>query len=292
VRAFFILVVILSFFQPIFIFSNQYYDEAQIFFDMVQFDDALKKLDDALNKVENSEDTLQEIYLLRAKIFITLNRETEAKNAFLKVLLQDNNFEIDQYESPKIVDFFKDVKKKFIDSLSIQLDPPQVMFTPITEAAYNDRFVISSIISNVNESRDAKIYYRMLGYSKFLKSDLTPLTGDTFEGILPMPQNAPKTGGFIIEYYIGVTDFQGNLIGSYPNPESPVILSLSAQKESSKEKDTNNSTNSSSDSIFAKWWFWTIVVGVIGGGVGAYFLLSPEDSEATKRNLSFTIILP
>ncbi|MBN2693859.1 hypothetical protein JXR93_04280 [bacterium] len=291
-RTFFILLIIFSFFQPIFIFGNKYYDEAQIFFDMVQFDDALKKLDDALNKVENNEETLQAIYLLRAKIFITLNRETEAKNAFLKILLQDNSFELDQYESPKILDFFQNVKKRFTESLTVQLDPPQIMFTPVTSTSFNERFVISAIISNINESRDARIYYRMLGYSKYLKSDLTPLNGDTFEGILPMPQDAPKTGGFVIEYYIGVTDFQGNLIASYPNPESPVLLSVSAQKEISKGENPISNTSTSSDSVFTKWWFWTIVVGVVGAGVGTYFLLSPEETESSKRNLSFSVTLP
>jgi len=295
VKNIFIYFILFCFVNSTLLFGkNKYYDDAQVFYDMVQFDEALKTLDDAIDKVENVNEDLIAIYLLKAKIYIVLNKETEAKNFFLKLLFLDGNYKINSDESPKIVEFFENVKKKFQESLTVKLSPAEILFTPVTKTEYKDKLPISVIISNMNESRDAKIFYRMIGYDKFMKSDLMPLSGDDFEGYIPLSIEQ-SSQDFMIEYFIGVLDFQGSIIAAYPDQSNPILLTVTVPEKITEKKDdkiNNGNPTPANSSIFEKWWFWTIVIGVVGGGVGTYFLLNGDETKASTYSPSFTITLP
>ena len=97
------------------------------------------------------------------------------------------------------------------------------------------------------------------------------------------------------EYFIGVLDFQGSIIASYPDQSNPILLTVTVPEKIIEKKDdsvNNGVNNTTSSSIFEKWWFWTIVIGVVGGGVGTYFLLNEGETKASTYSPSFTITLP
>jgi len=263
------LIIVLSFMSTSVLLASKYYDKAVRLYDRVEYNEAVEALDDAISREDNNKKTLIKIYYLKAKIYIILGKESKAKKQFIKLLFLNPEFRVSEDESPKILKFFKESKTKFEESLTVKLETPEIMFDALKKAKYQKKLKINAIISSMNESRDAKIFYKKIGASKFLKSDLIQVEGDNFEGTIPMPLNV--TRDFALEYYIGVLDFSGKLIASYPAPEEPIILSIILDN---KEKSTNNTSEINDDSILKKWWFWTAVgVVVVGAGAGTYFLV-------------------
>jgi tetratricopeptide (TPR) repeat protein len=242
--------------------ASEYYDKAERLYNRVEYSESLEALEDAISREDNDKDTLIKIYYLKAKIYVILGKEKSAKKQFAKLLFLNNNFTVSDDESPKIVKFFQETKKKFLESLTVKLEKPEIMFEPLRETVYKKRVMIKAIISSMNESRSAKIFYRKIGASKYLKADLTLNEGDSFEGGIPMPLKINRS--FALEYYIGILDFSGKMIASYSSAEDPFILSVTLGSE--KNKDNKDI---SEDSIFQKWWFWTIVGVVVVGGAGA-----------------------
>jgi tetratricopeptide (TPR) repeat protein len=265
------LVVIMSFMNTTLLLANDYYEKAKRLYDRVEYDQSLEALEDAISREENDKKTLIEIYYLKAKIYAILGKEKEAKKQFVKLLFLNNEYKVSEDESPKIVKFFKETKKKFIESLTVKLDTPEIIFEAVRNVKYQKRIKIKALISSMNESRSAKIYYRNIGSSKYLQSDFTQTNGDNFEGNIPLPLSVDRD--FALEYYIGVLDFSGKQIAHYPSAEEPLILSVTVNK---KDKQDNNSTEiSNDDSILNKWWFWaTVGVIVVGAGAGTYFVIS------------------
>ncbi len=264
------LVLIMSFMNTSLLFANDYYNKARRLYDTVEYNEALEALEDATSREENDKKTLIEIYYLKAKIYAILGKEKDAKKQFVKLLFLDNEYKISEDESPKIVKFFKETKKKFIESLTVKLNTPEIIFEAVRNVKYQKRVKIKAIISSMNESRNAKIYYRRIGSSKYLQSDIYQSEGDNFEGNIPLPLNIDRD--FALEYYIGVVDFSGKMIAHYPSAEEPLILSVTLSKKQDKKNSPEISDNSS---ILNEWWFWTVVgVVVIGAGAGTYFAVS------------------
>ncbi len=209
--------------------GNRFYKKALTNYSMVQMEQALKNLDDAINRVDNDKETLTQIYALKAKIFIGLAQSDKAKKQFVKILFLNNLYEMDDGESPKVLNFFKSVKQEFLESLTVKLEAPEISYEPTKEIKYKKKHPIHVLISNMSGARDAKIYYRQLGHLNYSKADLSQTVGDNFEGYLPIPIEFP-TQDFVVEYYIGVTDFSGNMIASSPNAEEPLDLFVNVPK--------------------------------------------------------------
>jgi len=271
-RKFIAVLLVFSFFNTTVLFANKYYDKAKKLYDTVEYDQALEALEDAVSREENDKETLIKIYYLKAKIYAILGKEKEAKKQIIKLLFLNDSFKVPEDESPKIVRFFEETKKKFKESFNVQLENPEIIFEPIRKVKYKKRVKIQAIISSMNESRDAKVYYRKIGTSKYLSADLTQIDGDNFEGAIPLPLNPDRD--FAIEYYLGVTDFSGKMIAHYPSAEEPLILSVTVNVQ--KNGDLNlreQKVEASNDSLLNKWWFWAAVgVVVIGAGAGAYYI--------------------
>ena len=159
--------------------------------------------------------------------------------------------------------------KKFLESLEVKLEKPEIISDTVKKTKYKKRVLVKAMISSMNESRNAKIFYKQIGSSKFFKADLDSVGGDNFEGKIPMPLDIDRD--FAIEYYIGVLNFQGKIIAKYPSAEDPIIMSVTVNPK----KNSNQNNISNDDSLTSKWWFWTIVgVVVVGAGAGTYFALS------------------
>ena len=249
------------------IFASKYYEKAERMFNMVEYDQALDALEDAISREDNNKKTLIKIYYLKAKIYAILGKEKNAKKQFVKLLFLDNEYNISEDESPKIVNFFKQTQKKFLESLTVKLEKPEIIFDAVKKTDYKKRIPIKAMISSMNESRNAKIFYRNIGTSKYFKADLDPVSGDNFAGNIPMPLDANRN--FAVEYYIGVLNFSGDMIAHYPSAEEPIIISVTFGDGSNSSSNSNEI--SSDDGILGKWWFWTVVgVVVVGAGAGVY----------------------
>ena len=260
-------IIFIMFFSSI-LLGNRFYKKAQINYSMVQMKEALSNLDDAINRVDNDKETLIKIYALKAKIYIGISKKDQAKKQYVKILFINNDYEMDENESPKILSYFKTVKDEFLESLTVKLDTPEISMTTVKAIDFKRNHPIKVDITNMSAARDAKIYYRQLGQLNYKKSDLTQTIEDEFEGYLPIPVEFP-TQSFMVEYYVGVTDFSGNIIVSSPDAQNPYLLKVNVKNVDFSQ----NGDALKGDSILNKWWFWTGVgVVVVGAGAGAYYL--------------------
>ena len=260
-------IIFIMFFSSI-LLGNRFYKKAQINYSMVQMKEALNNLDDAINRVDNDKETLIKIYILKAKIYIGISKKEQAKKQYVKILFINNDYEMDENESPKILSYFNTVKSEFLESLTVKLDNPIISMTTVKSIDFKRNHPIQVEITNMSAARDAKIYYRQLGHLNYKKSDLTQTIEDDFEGYLPIPIEFP-TQSFMVEYYVGVTDFAGNIIASSPDAKNPYTLKINVKKVDFSQ----DGKSISNDSVLNKWWFWAGVgVVVVGAGAGAYFI--------------------
>lgn len=267
-------------FSTTMLYANQYYKDAITYYDMVMYDEALVSLDDAINRGKSDDKMLIDINMMRGKIYFVLGKKDQAKNAYLVVLRKNVDFQMSEDESPKIRTFFKKIKDLYQQSLTVKLAKPEIMFQVKKKVAYKKRVILNAVISNMNEAREAKIFYRVLGHTTYQKSELLPITGHNFEGYIPLPLDMASKN-FMIEYYIGTVDFQGRSLARFPDSGIPIMLSVTGINTQEKSVD------SSDGSITSKWWFWTILTTVVLSTAGVIIVISNQGTPQKSGGLKF-----
>lgn len=126
----FIQIFILLFLSTLQIFSQVNHDisNLQKHYEAFEYSTIILKSDELLlDKERFTQQDLIQIYMLKAASHFSMNDSEDSRKSFIEILKLDENFELNNSQySPKLVAFFDEVKKEFLDILEEKNKPQQI----------------------------------------------------------------------------------------------------------------------------------------------------------------------
>jgi hypothetical protein len=243
--------------------------KAQDLFDDQRYEESIQTLSAALLRPGTSPENKIEIYRLLAYNYITLGRTEEADGAVRGLLVQKEDFELSNKESPRFRDFFAKARaaweaegKPGKDEGGGAKAPPPVSIKH-TAAVQVDPDAIVKIEGTIEDPStsvtEVQLFFRSSGAEKFSSKPLVYAMG-SFRGQLPQNIVQPP----LVEYYLLALDAKGLPLASRGDSDTPVRVAV---------REPEN------DSIFASPWFWIPVGVVVVGGVVAAAVIASSGGD-------------
>jgi tetratricopeptide (TPR) repeat protein len=270
--------------------SNRYLAEAKILYDNQQYKASLKRLKKAIRVKGTSRKDITEIYKYMGFIYIIQNQKKHAKRAFELLLKINPNYEMNPLlTSPKILDFFNQIKEKSRKKVKVIM-----RHTPLAEVTAAERIELKAYVIDLHKRlRQLKIYYRRRGdptYSSvMMKAEKG--TGErkgsmTYIGYIPFIWNVGDDIEMFVDYYMAAIDKAGRWAANTGTPKQPMTFRVNLMVGTLPPGARSTPTLES-------WWFWTLVgAGVVGLSVGGYFLYDHLDQPPAEPTTGQAILIP
>jgi hypothetical protein len=99
-------------------------NDLQKHYESFEYSTVISKADNLLlDKERFSDESLIQIYMLKAASHFAMSDNEDSRKSFIDLLKINENFELDSTQySPKLIDFFKNVKAEFWDILNVNYD--------------------------------------------------------------------------------------------------------------------------------------------------------------------------
>jgi hypothetical protein len=213
-------------------------------------------------------------YQFLGMIYILLGEEKQAEQAISKLYQLDRNFRIDPGYSPKIVDFFYQIKSK--------MPPPVVSMTgkPLATAQNEEiRFEVE-LTGEIFQIRTVNLYYRGRGLGEqFYQATMSPTVSGKFAVILPVFLRA---GESVIEYYVVITDHNEKAVFTEGNQGSPLATPIV-----SPPKSTQQIKPAPKDKL------WTgLAMGAATTAATLFLIFNNQDTRKKRQNYDVKIEIP
>lgn len=150
--------------------------------------------------------------------------------------------------------------------------------------------------SGVELVDEVRLAYRTRGAAEFdrVVMSIAPEQGVARARI---PRDDSIAGQYVVEYFVQAFAPSQTVLASLGSAESPLTLTIARRGvqiidtgEGAGAAAGSGPVDSGSGSVFGKWWFWTLVVGAIAGGVTAYVLLGPPSQGPSDGTLGSTVL--
>ena len=250
--------------------ANPHLEEARILYQRLKYVDVPGVLEKALAFPGNTRQQLCEIYELMGRAHVVLENEKAARRAFKKLLSIDPDHRLSPNISPKILDFFSSVKKKFRPPPRVAFrGKPRVYTTPAkmarAEVEVDDP---KSVVMRID------LWVRTKKLGRFRKRKMMQVGQNRYTSYLPIKRIDP--GGTRVEYYLQARGKGRKVLAALGSRERPQVITLRLAPPvvetpppppprlppPAVEEPAGVSTP-----WYNQWWFWT-AVGVVAVGVG------------------------
>lgn len=246
----------------------------------LRFEDALKVLDRALAVRDNSHTQLVRVYLLRGICLASIGRYREAKQSFARLLALDPTFRLDKDIAPRVRAPFQELLKK-PPRLEVRLLPPPaaVKGKPIV-------FVSQVKADSVGMVRHIRVWFRqgVAGGYKSVRADLRG-EGETRIPIPVVAWEGKAPGGNVSWYAMVLGENDGNL-KRFGDALHPLELKVVDEPTPAGGPVVSRATP-----WYSRWWFWTIVGGVVAAGATTAVLLSTSGDSAGPHDFGIDILV-
>lgn len=248
--------------------GNPDIDAAIALYEDLEYEQAAAALEIALAKQGLSKQEATEGYRYLALSYLALGDEAKARDAFGRLLDVDPRYELPRTENPRAIDLFDEVK-------AARPPPPAVTLTssPSPERPKPGSAITFAIAldGDVAKAVHVHVYHRTRGQKSY-----SVVSAELIEG----QWTATISGAFVaapaIEYYVvaegGKTD---GVIGSEGSADTPLVLIVAGSGGAAP--------------IYAKWWFWAGVGGVLVAGAAAALILGADGGTAPNDFVDVTI---
>ncbi len=244
-------------------------------YDDLRFEEALQTLSAALVRSGNSRQQQAHIYRLLAFTYLALGREEEASGAYRSMMPRDPDFQPGQEVSPRIRDFFNQVRQQWESEGRPGSGPPppvDIRHRSPPRAERGQAVELSAEVEDPAGRVDRLVLaYRQGTEAVFNRLDTTRAEGH-FVATIPGEHVAPP----LVEYYFEALDAQGLPLAARGDVAAPLRIAVPAP---------------GGDNIAEQWWFWTIIgVVAVGLAVGVGVLVD-QLSQPPPQQQPGTLII-
>jgi hypothetical protein len=224
---------------------------------------------------ERVHDQLVRAYRVLAVTYAVLDKEEQARDAFLQLLTFDPDYQADPNLGPKVTTPFMEARGSF-RSLSAK---PGIEVT--ASVSTNGGTLRVTTRDPTRMVKRVNVGYRWTSSGDYSMSQINP-----GEVVVAVEVAAPPAGRTRLDFFVQALDERENAVLEAGNPSVP----KSAFAEASASGVPVKPGKTEGGSIFASPIFWIAAgVAVIGGGTASYFALRPQDPP-TRAALSPIIV--
>ena len=214
-----------------------------------------------------SHDQLVRAYRVLAVTYAVIDKEEQAREAFLQLLTYDPEYQADPNLGPKVNTPFMEARGSF-RSLSSR---PGIEVSAIVSTSGGTLRVTTRdpthLVKRVN------VGYRWTSSGDYTVAQVSPIDSASAVEIA-----APPTGRTRLDFYVQALDERDNAVLEAGNPSVPKSAFAEAGARNVGGAGPGPAPAKESGSVFASPFFWLAVgVVVIGGGTAAYFAARPSD---------------
>ena len=175
-------------------------------------------------------------------------------------------------------------------------DGPHVQLELAPSAEGRPTEVTVDFEAGIELADEVRLAYRTRGATEFDRIVMS-LAPETRSARARIPRDDSIAGQYVVEYYVQVFAPSQTVLASLGSAESPLTLAVARRGVAIVDTGTGprtgggaGTTDTGGGSVFGRWWFWTIVVGAIAGGVSAYVLLGPPSQGPSDGSLGSTVL--
>ena len=252
-------------------------ETAEQLYAKLDYDKANEVAERVIKQKNLSHDQLVRAYRVLAVTYAILDKEEQARDAFLHLLVFDPEYTVDTNLGPKVSTPFVEARGQF---RSLPTKPGMEVVANVRSDGGQLR------VTTRDPTRIAKkvtVGYRWTSSGEYTVSTI-PVGDATVEV-------APATGGRTrLDFYALALDERDNAVFEAGNPQVPKSAFAEAGPRvggnGGGKNPGGNDGEKSGGSVFSSPVFWIIAGGVVAGGAtAAFFALRPED-PATRASLS------
>jgi hypothetical protein len=229
-----------------------------------------------VKKSNLTHDQLVRAYRVLALTYAVLDKEEQARDAFLQLLTYDAEYQADPNLGPKVNTPFMEARGSF---RSLPSKPGIEVSASVSTNGGTLRVTTrdpTRMVKRVN------VGYRWTSSGEYSISQVNP-----GEAVVAVEVAPPPSGRTRLDFYVQALDERENAVLEAGNPSVP--------KSAFAEAGTSGGggvrpAKTEGGSVFSSPFFWIAAsVAVIGGGTASYFALRPQDPP-TRAALSPVIV--
>lgn len=217
-----------------------------------------------------THDQLVRAYRVLAVTYAVLDKEEQARDAFLQLLTYDADYQADPNLGPKVNTPFMEARGSF---RSLPTKPGIDVSASVSTNGGTLRVTTrdpTRLVKKVN------VGYRWTSSGEYSVSQINP-----GEAVAVEVGAAPATRTRL-DFYVQALDERDNAVLEAGNPNVP--KSAFAEAGASRGGGGGNGGKSEGGSVFSSPIFWTFVgVAAIGGGTALFFALRPNDPPSSAQ---------
>jgi hypothetical protein len=223
-----------------------------------------------------THDQLVRAYRVLAVTYAVLDKEEQARDAFLQLLTYDADYQVDPNLGPKVNTPFAEARGAF---RSLSSKPGIEVTASVSTGGGNLRVTTrdpTRMVKRVNAG------YRWTSSGEYTITQINP-----GEAVVAIEVAAAPPGRTRLDFYVQALDERENAVLEAGNPSVP----KSAFAEAGASNGGGGKTvKSEGGSVFSSPLFWVLTGAVVAGaGTAAFFAFRPQD-PASSASLSPVIV--
>ncbi|MDB4941378.1 MAG: hypothetical protein JWP97_912 [Labilithrix sp.] len=226
-----------------------------------------------------THDQLVRAYRVLAVTDAVLDKEDQAREAFLQLLTYDPDYQADPNLGPKVNTPFSEARGSF---RSLSSKPGIEVSAAVSTNGGTLRVTTrdpTHVVKRVN------VGYRWTSSGEYTVSQVNPN-----DGAAAVEVATPPTGRTRLDFYVQAMDERDNAVLEAGNPSVPKSAFAEASAAGTSPRGGAAAKPESGGSVFSSPIFWIAAsVVLVGGGTAAFFALRPQDPP-THATLSPVIV--
>ncbi len=252
-----------------------------------EYEDAIVQLRSVFADTSATVTQRLEALELMAVLHLSLRRQAQAQETFVRLLNLDPRHELtDPGYPPRVQQLFRTTRDTFLPQTVIEIEPNVPSELPNAPSVS----IAATVAGETLGVERTLLFVRAAGDGIF-RSAMMRRDGSIFTADVPTPSS-----GQALEYYIEVQAPSGYPLGRLGSAQEPVVIDASTSAETEPLETTPLEGDPLVDGaeptvtrrpVYRRWWFWTIIgVAVAGGTTGLVIGLQPDDPSGTLGGLT------
>lgn len=208
-------------------------DRGKALFDDLEYARAVKVLGPVPHdSAATREQRLRALELIGLSHLI-LGDETQARDAFEQLLSIDPGYQLrDDTGSPKIRDFFDEVKNEYVPGFDADAVAELVHAAPKSATAGRRVEIEATATVGADEVKEMIVAWRRRGVLDYKEEPMRRLDDERWRARFTPP---PADSAYTVDYYIEARNIAGGPIGRVGGPDTPMSLAVEAGRSERKK---------------------------------------------------------
>ncbi len=247
---------------------NPYLSRAKEEYDRLEFDRASRTLQRAVEHARNCRDDLADVYRLKGFVDAVNGERERCQRAFEILLALNPTYRMGLDVPPKIRSCFENAERVDPERRRLQLS-----HAPPGEVEPNSPVSIEvDVLDPLRLVDQMQVYFRRAGVTVY--TPVSVRADDHVSLVIPALSVPSDPDGYEMEKFVRAIDRWEGVLSEVGGARDPLVFRVDKAKGKKP--------------LYAKWWFWTTIGVVVGGGVVTGIAIANSSSDDVTLEIETT----